>query len=177
MKYKQILIALILVAIVFALRLLPHPPNLAPVSAVAIVAGIYLSGRSRFTIPLIGLVLSDIVLGFYKLPIMAAVYGSFMLSFAIGVYLKKHPGLINNLTGGLLASISFFIITNFSVWLFGSWYPKTIEGLALAYTLAIPFFRNTLTGDLIYLAVLITAAETIKQLNYYRLTVKQSSKI
>ncbi len=177
MKHKQILIPLILAAVIFALRLLPHPPNLAPVSAVAIVSGIYLSGRNRFAIPLIGLLLSDIVLGFYKLPIMVAVYGSFLLSFAIGAYLKKHPGLINTLTGGLLASITFFIITNFSVWLFGSWYPKTLEGLALAYTLAIPFFKNTLIGDLMYLAVLVTVAETVRQLNYYRLTAKQDSKI
>ena len=56
----------------------------------------------------------------------------------------------------MLSSILFFIVTNFGVWLTGGgwFYPKTWQGLIECYTLAIPFFRNTVAGDLVYTAVL-----------------------
>jgi len=53
--------------------------------------------------------------------------------------------------GAALASSSvFFIATNFAVWAFSPMYAKTFEGLVLCYTMAIPFFQNTITGDLIW---------------------------
>jgi formate-dependent nitrite reductase membrane component NrfD len=54
----------------------------------------------------------------------------------------------------LSASVLFFIVTNFSVWLLDGLYPLTFEGLMASYTAAIPFFRNAVLGDLFYAAVL-----------------------
>jgi hypothetical protein len=54
----------------------------------------------------------------------------------------------------LASSIIFFVLTNFGVWAFGSWYPKTWEGLVACYVAAIPFFHNTLLGDAFYVSVL-----------------------
>jgi hypothetical protein len=56
----------------------------------------------------------------------------------------------------VLSSILFFIVTNFGVWLTGGgwFYPKTWQGLMECYTLAIPFFRNTVAGDLVYTGAL-----------------------
>ena len=48
----------------------------------------------------------------------------------------------------------FFIVTNFGVWLVGNLYPKTLAGLAGCYVAAIPFFRNTLAGNVVYTLVL-----------------------
>ncbi|MCB9813223.1 MAG: hypothetical protein H6772_02325 [Pseudomonadales bacterium] len=46
------------------------------------------------------------------------------------------------------ASFSFFIISNFGVWWYR--YPHSISGLIACYVLAIPFYRNTLIGDLFF---------------------------
>jgi hypothetical protein len=51
-------------------------------------------------------------------------------------------------------SVSFFIITNFGMWLFSGFYPLTPAGLAACYVAAIPFFQNTLAGDLFYATLL-----------------------
>lgn len=47
-----------------------------------------------------------------------------------------------------LASLAFFLLSNFGVWLY--WYPRTLEGLITCYTLALPFLRNTLMGDVVF---------------------------
>lgn len=52
------------------------------------------------------------------------------------------------------SSVFFFVVTNFAVWLEGSLYPRTLVGLQQCFTLALPFFRNTLLSDLIYTASL-----------------------
>jgi len=53
-----------------------------------------------------------------------------------------------------LSSTIFFVITNFAVWMSGTMYPLTMEGLLLCYTMAIPFFGNTLAGTLFYVSLL-----------------------
>ncbi|MBT3249902.1 MAG: hypothetical protein HN846_03910 [Candidatus Pacebacteria bacterium] len=47
-----------------------------------------------------------------------------------------------------LASFSFFLISNFGVWWY--WYPHTITGLTTCYLLAVPFYKQTLIGDLVF---------------------------
>ena len=45
--------------------------------------------------------------------------------------------------------VSFFLLSNFAVWAFGTMYPHNWSGLIQCYTMAIPFFRNTFASDLI----------------------------
>ena len=40
------------------------------------------------------------------------------------------------------------------MWLFSGFYPRTLGGLEACYVAAIPFFQNTLAGDLFYAALL-----------------------
>ena len=65
-----------------------------------------------------------------------------------------------------LSSTVFFLISNFGVWLLG--YPHTLEGLITCYTLAIPFFGNTLIGDLMFTGGLFYSFNYIK--NNYLIT-------
>ena len=55
-------------------------------------------------------------------------------------------------------SVVFFLVTNLGVWLgvngHAPMYPHTLTGLAECYVAALPFFRNTLLGDLTYAAVM-----------------------
>lgn len=136
-----------------ASRLIPHPPNLASVTAVALFGGAYLSDkRLAFVVPLSALFLSDLVLGFYSH--MEIVYLSFALIVCIGLWLQAHRKPAYIVGAALASSTLFFLITNFGVWAFEPLYPHTLQGLIACYTAAIPFFQNTLQGDLLYTLVL-----------------------
>ena len=135
-----------LIAVLF--RLLPHLPNFTPVTAIALFGGLYFTNKSlAYLAPLFIMVLSDLFLGFHSISIV--VYVAFLFVSFIGTQTKK-PSVF----AILLSSISFFIITNFGVWLMGG-YPKTWTGFVECYTLAIPFFRNSLLGDFFYSGVMI----------------------
>jgi len=141
------------VIIIFAalMRLVPHPPNVAPIAAMALFGGAYLNKRYALIVPLVALFLSDIFLGFYSG--MIFVYGSFFLTGLIGLWLKNHKTLQNIILASLTSSILFFLITNFGVWVTGTMYAKSFSGLMESYIMGLPFFRNTLLGDLGYVGV------------------------
>ena len=136
-------------------RLIPHPPNMASVTAVALFGGAYFSDRRlAFLVPLAALFLSDLVLGFYHH--MEVVYSSFALIVFIGLWLQKKRSALHIAGAAMVSSILFFLLTNFGVWAFDSLYPMTLNGLIACYVAAIPFFRNTLQGDLLYTAILFS---------------------
>ena len=136
-----------------ASRLIPHPPNVASITAVALFGGAYLSDkRLAFLVPMTALFLSDLVLGLYSH--MEVIYGSFALVVCLGLLLRRRRTPLAIAGAALAGSIVFFAITNFGVWVFGSLYPKTTAGLLTCYVAAVPFFQNTLVGDALYTAVL-----------------------
>jgi len=145
----------ILIAIVgaAALRLVPHPPNFTPIGAMALFSGAYLGRRSvAFIAPLAALLLSDLFLGFYHG--MAFVYATTALVVAIGWWLSTRRSSLRIVAASLAGSVTFFALTNFGMWLFSGFYPLTPAGLAACYVAAIPFFQNTVVGDLFYAGVL-----------------------
>lgn len=136
-----------------ASRLAPHPPNFAPIGAMALLGGACFSDkRQAFAVPLGAMLLSDLVLGFHRL--MPVVYGSFALIVVIGMWLRNRRRLAPIAAASLAGSVLFFLVTNFGVWALGTFYPKTAEGLIACYVAAIPFFPNTVLGDATYCAVL-----------------------
>lgn len=147
-----ILAALLILAAAFS-RLLPHPVNVAPIAAMALAGGVYLDRRFALLVPLIALVLSDLVIGLY--PILLFVYGSFLLIGLLGLWLRSHKRPLPVFGAALLSSILFFVVTNFGVWIIGpETYPRTFAGLVECYVAAIPFFKNTVAGDLVYTGIL-----------------------
>lgn len=130
------------------LRILPHIPNVAPITGLALFSGATLKSKKSLLIPLFVMFLSDIFLGFHSTIIF--VYGSFFLIAIIGRFIKNKAGFINLSLVSFFSSVLFFLITNFGVWLTSTMYVKNIDGLISAYTLGIPFFRNTLIGDFVY---------------------------
>ena len=162
-RYKKMsLVGVVgIIAIAMLSRLLPHPPNFAPITGIALFSGAYFSNkRWALLLPLLCLFLTDIFIGFHSLIIV--VYGSFLVISAVSLCLQK----INFITV-FIASAFFFFTTNFGVWYL--YYPHTLEGFAQCYILAIPFFWNTLAGDLFYTATLFFAAEKLPSLNPHNL--------
>ena len=64
----------------------------------------------------------------------------------------------------LASSVLFFIVTNFGVWAIGTMYPMTLAGLAACYVAAIPFFQNTVAGDLFYATLLFGGFAVLERL-------------
>jgi hypothetical protein len=148
-----LLISMILAAA--ASRLIPHPPNMTSLTAVALFGGAYFADRRlAFLVPLATLFLSDLIVGFYSFVQMVIDYFSFVLIVCIGFRLQKRRTVVRIAGAALVTSVLFFFVTNFGVWAFGSLYQKTIAGLIACYVTAIPFFKNALYGDALYTALL-----------------------
>ena len=125
-------------------RIIPHPPNFTPILAVAVFIPLVLKNNLlAIPVTLGAMLIGDLYWGFHG--IMFWTYGAVILATQL-----KFRNVFGN---AVLASIIFFLVTNFAVWTMYDMYPKTLDGLILCYTMAIPFFQNTLLGTLFYTLV------------------------
>ena len=142
--------------IIFALavfRLLPHLPNVSPVAAMALFGGAYFADkRMAFVVPFAALFLSDLFLGLHNS--MIFVYAGFAITVAIGFLLQNRVTITNTVFAMVASSVLFFLLTNFGAWMTSGLYVKSAEGLMQAYVAGIPFFQNSLLGNLVYAAVI-----------------------
>lgn len=154
-----LLTGLILVAAI--IRLLPHPPNFAPIAAMALFGGAYFNKKAfAFAIPLAALFLTDLFLGFHNT--MWAVYLSFIVIVGLGIVMLKKKSVMKVVLASVSASVLFFVLTNFAFWATDTLYPTTAAGLAACFTAAIPFFHNTLIGDLFFTGAMFGLFELAK---------------
>ncbi len=157
----------LLVLTAAASRLVPHPPNFAPMTALALFGAATFRGRwAAWLVPVGALLFSDTLLhfthqwgwqaswGFY--PGQWVVYACLVATTGIGFALRGRRTVANVAAATLAGSSLFFLVTNFAVWAGGSggMYPKSAAGLLLCYEMAVPFFRNALLGDACYAALL-----------------------
>lgn len=132
-------------------RFVPHPPNVTPVTAIALFGGTYLSKRWAIALSLFTIAISDLVLGLHD--VIAFTWASVAMTGGLGWWIRTHPSARRIVTVSLLGATIFFVVTNFGVWLVGDggrMYPKTLEGFWTCYLAALPFYRNSLIGDLAY---------------------------
>lgn len=152
-----------LIILVVATRLLPHPMNFAPIGALGLFSGAYVMDRRAWLIPLAALFISDFFIGFYTPVVMLSVYVSFALSAVLGRYALSSKRTVLRIGGSAVASATIlFVLSNFTLWTTGLYYPLTMEGLTMCFIRAIPFYGNTLAGDLFYAAVLFGSYEGVK---------------
>ena len=170
----KILIAAAIIVAAAASRLMKHPFNFTPVAAMALFAGCYLQKRWAVILPLAAMLVSDYFIGFYDWQVMVSVYAALALAFGIGWFLRKRFKWHNVILASLASSIAFFLITNFAVWAFFSWYPHTWPGLVSCFILALPFFRNTLMGDLLYAGAFFGGYELVVRLAEKRIWARQN---
>ena len=152
---ETLVLFLYYIGIIALSRVIPHPPNFTPVIAMAIfmpymTRDIYLA----MLVPVTAMFVSDLYLGLHSF--MIWIYGTIILCTLVSRYL-------NLITMSILAPVIFFITTNFGVWLTSTLYPKTLDGLILCYTMAIPFFRNTLLSTIFYMLLIGAIYEVIKR--------------
>ena len=164
------------------IRLFPHPPNFAPIAAMALFGGAYLNKKYSLMIVFTTLILSDYLL-LYIHPFspqfinLSKIYGpavllhsttifvylSFLLTSLLGIWVKSHKSAKNILSASLFSSVLFFLITNFGVWATGM-YARNLSGLWESYAMGIPFFKNTVFGDLSYAGIFFGCYELVQLL-------------
>ena len=143
------------------IRLIPHPPNLTPILAFAIISPMLIKNRYEgMLIPVSAMFVSDIIIGFH---VYQFVTYATILSISFFAPMKKN--YLNLSLIAIAGSVWFFITTNFAVWLIWDNYPKNIEGILTCYTMAIPFFKNTLISTLLFTGLLTFSLEYLEKLN------------
>lgn len=162
---RLLYLALSLVGAGVLMRLLPHAPNLAPVGAIALFGGALLPRKVAWWLPLAIMAASDVLIGFYDS--MWFTWAAFLLVGLYGMTLRRATTPQRIVYGALGSSLIFYAVSNFGVWISGGLYAHTWSGLIECYTMALPFLRNTLAGDLLYGSLLFgtyaAAASMLRQ--------------
>ena len=137
-----------------ASRFIPHPPNFTSLLALSFYIPAFF-GIKFIPIVILVLLLTDIIIGFHSTMLF-----TFTSVFAIG-YLSKYlyQSVLIRLFGVFCAAIIFYLLTNFGVWINGS-YGYNLNGLISCYILALPFFGNTVISTLLF-SVMIEAVNKL----------------
>ena len=146
MNYLKVSTGIFLV--LAASRFIPHPPNFTSLLALSFYVPAILGIRYLPALVL-SFFITDLVIGFHGTTLFT--WGSVILIGLLSKFFISNT--ITRISGALIGASLFFVITNFGVWSLGS-YGYTIEGLITCYTLAIPFFGNTIVGTIIFSSII-----------------------
>jgi hypothetical protein len=138
--------------------------NFAPIAAIALCAAAYFPRKYKFSVPMIALLISDIVLnvhyGFsFFSPFVLSHYLGFAIIGCLGLLLQSRASWKTLLPGSVAASLIFYLVTNSVSWIYDPGYAKNFAGLIQALTVGLPqysatpswmFFRNSLVSDLVF---------------------------
>ena len=142
-------------------RFIPHPPNFTSLIAISFYIPL-IFGIMYMPVVLFSFVITDIFIGFHN--ILFFTWGSVAIIGLLSKYFTS-LGLKFRILGALSAAVLFFIVTNFGVWLTGS-YGYNLVGLITCYTLAIPFFGYTLLSTITY-SIIIEVIYKYKNLFFF----------
>jgi len=144
-------------------RLAPHPWNFTPMMAIGLFAGSQARKVSTGILAtLLGLVLSDAVLGFYSG--FWYVYAAALIPVLLGRLIRNRSGAGAIAAAAVGSSLSFFMITNFMVWATEQLYSHTLGGLTQCFIAGIPFYRNQVLGDVVYTVSIFGGYELLNRL-------------
>ena len=171
-------LAVLFIIVAILSRLFPHMPNFAPVTAIALFSGAYFSRRVALILPILIMVISDYLLlyispygtNFSQIHPLTSllhsttlfVWGSFLISSLIGIWIGKKKTFSRVGIAAFLASLQFFIITNFGVWVTSGMYTLDLSGLIQCFIMALPFYRGTFLGDIFYTGMFFGGFELVK---------------
>jgi hypothetical protein len=154
-----------------AARFLPHAGsfNFTPVAASLLFFGARMP-RKQAWIPVTLFIAADILISrlVYGYPVSASdlvTWAWYAVIVLLGSLLASNSSPLRVVSSSLVASVSFFLVSNFAVWAVWNMYPKTLAGLGECYSMAIPFFRNTAASDLLFAGAFFGLAALLPQLS------------
>jgi hypothetical protein len=163
------MLAYLFLLIAVAVRFLPHPWMFTPVAAALLFFGAR-GPRRQMWLPFVMLAASDVVLTkfVYSYPFSWDHYVTWVWYAAIiwlGINLRENSKPLRVIAAALTSSVSFFLLSNLAAW--AAWsdlYPRTLKGVMESYVAGLPFFRNTLEGDLFFTMVMFAAPVAVHYL-------------
>ena len=161
MQYLKISIGIFLA--LAASRFIPHPPNFTSLLALSFYVPAILGIRFIPALVL-SFLITDLIIGFHGLTLFT--WGSVIIIGLISKFFLLNS--VNRILGALIGAFLFYLITNFGVWTLGT-YDYSLEGLIACYTLALPFFGNTIVSTLIFsslIEIVLTKKELLKKLTF-----------
>jgi len=157
MHYFKVAIS-VLIAL-SASRFIPHPPNFTSLIALSFyIPAVF--GVRFIPAVVLSLLFTDLIIGFHSTMLFTS--GSVILIGLISEYFNK--SLLFRISGALISALIFFFLSNFGVWLSGS-YGYSISGFLNCYLLALPFFGYTVLSTLLFSSI-IEAAYRLYQKNF-----------
>ena len=170
MPKEKILISLFIILFGAAARIFMvefvQIPNFEIITALSLIAGVFLGGAFMLVIPLGIMAISDIYLG--NTFILTFTWSAFVFIGIFGWLLRKNkdfnPCFIAKMTVvGIISSFFFYLYTNFGWWLLSNMYPPTFGGLIHCYVAGLPFLKTNLLGNLFFVPVLISLSLAIQK--------------
>jgi hypothetical protein len=148
----------VIFAVLSRMPFMPHPWGFTPVVAALLYFGARGSKRQLW-IPFALLVASDVILTkyVYAYPFSWGILVTWAWYAAIlwlGTSLHENSSWLRVGGAALASSVSFFVVSNFTVWAFETMYPKTLAGLMTCYDAGLPFFRRGAAGDMFFTAIM-----------------------
>jgi hypothetical protein len=147
-------------------RLAPHAPNVTPLGGSCLFAGSRIAGWLAWFLPLAVMLITDPFVGGYRLSSIA-IYAAFLINVWIGRRFVQNITPVRVGAAAFAASLQFFVITNFAVWVESSLgsshlYAANLQGLTACYVAALPFWGRTLAGDLLFSAAIFGVYELLR---------------
>jgi hypothetical protein len=178
----QLLFSVLVVLLIAGSRLIPHTANFVPIFAMILFSAVHFKNKFQAIAISVGaLWLSDIYINnwgtyseYYSEFILFSSpfnYLSYIIIALLSVQIFKNTITIPKVLGSSIGvGVIFFIVSNFGVWLGGTMYPMTFEGLVTCYVAAIPFFRATLTSNILFSFILFGGYYVLQnQINFLKL--------
>ncbi|MAV64270.1 MAG: hypothetical protein CBD97_00690 [Pelagibacteraceae bacterium TMED237] len=180
--FNNLFLIIILTLIGIGSRLMPHPPNITAVGAVALFLGSYSKKNNLFFLVPFGIMfISDLSMYYYRgTPFPGTIVYLCLLAYIpIGSYLIRQITVKNIILSSLSGATLFFFITNFSVWINSGGvapYTYNFSGLINCYIAAIPFYANSVAGNLIWCSFIFGSFETSKNLLFKKSLASNTKK-
>lgn len=137
------------------IRFIALPFSFTPVIAALLYFGARMP-RKQMWAPVAILAATDLYLtpvtyGYHFNPDQIVTWGFYAAMVLLGGAMIKGFSPLRIGASALIGSVSFFLISNFAVWLlWHDMYPKTFNGLMACYVAGVPFFRNAVASDLLF---------------------------
>ena len=144
---KNFIVFISCVGIVLLFRIIPHPPNFTPVIALSLYLP-FIFGIWSIPFCILGFAITDYFIGFHSL--MFWTWGALAFTGYTSKFCNK---IYSRIVLSFIGAITFFVISNFGVWISGTLYEISVQGLLNCYIMAIPFFTNTLLSTIFFAVI------------------------
>lgn len=144
---KNFIVFISCVGIVLLFRLVPHTPNFTPVIALSLYLP-FIFGIWSIPFCILGFAITDYFIGFHSL--MFWTWGALAFTGYTSKFCNK---IYSRIVLSFIGAITFFVISNFGVWISGTLYEISVKGLLNCYIMAIPFFTNTLLSTIFFAVI------------------------